>query len=131
LKQSRLSVPSESLPQKDRAKTGYVSDSQSEAEKLATVRALADAGSLDRALTMCRQFLKKHEHNKEAYYLMGLINLALNSFDKAETFFQKVLYLDPRHYEALIHMKLLYEKKGDQVKASAMKGRIERSEERI
>jgi len=94
------------------------------------IRKLADKGSLNEALIMCEQFLNKHKHNKEAYYLMGLINLALNIFDEAEVFFQKALYLDPSYYEALLHMKLLYEKKGDQAKASAIKGRIKRFEER-
>ncbi|MCX5806504.1 MAG: hypothetical protein NT010_10635 [Proteobacteria bacterium] len=96
---------------------------------ISMIRKLADGGSLDEALSMCEQFLKKHKQNKEAYYLMGLINLALNVFDKAEAFFQKTLYLDPYHYEALMHMQLLYEKKGDRTKASAMKGRIQRSKE--
>jgi chemotaxis protein methyltransferase WspC len=93
---------------------------------ISMIQKLADGGSLDQALSMCEQFLKKNKPSKEAYYLMGLINLALDIFDKAEDFFQKALYLDPYHYEALLHMKLLYEKKGDHVKASAMKGRIER-----
>ncbi len=127
-KQSRLTLPAEPLPGSNGAKTGAAPKAQGEAEKLAAIRELADAGSLDRALSLCRQFIKKNDHNKEAYYLAGLINLALNNFDKAEGFFQKVLYLDPSHYEALLHMKLLYEKKGDLIKASAMQGRIKRSE---
>lgn len=127
-KQSRLALPAEPLPRNKGVRTGAVPKVQGEAEKLAAIRELADAGSLDRALSLCRQFVKKNDHNKEAYYLAGLINLALNNFDKAEGFFQKVLYLDPSHYEALLHMKLLYEKKGDHLKASAMQGRIKRSE---
>jgi len=90
------------------------------------IRKLADEGSLNEALALCEQFLKKHKHNKEAYYLMGLINLALNIFDKAEAFFQKALYLDPSYYEVLLHMKLLHEKKGDTGKASVVEARIKR-----
>jgi len=127
-KQSRLALPAEPLPRSNGAKTGAAPKVPGETEKLAAIRELADAGSLDRALSMCRQFIKKNDHNKEAYYLAGLINLALNNFDKAENFFQKVLYLDPSHYETLLHMKFLYEKKGDHVKSSAMQGRIKRSE---
>jgi chemotaxis protein methyltransferase WspC len=97
---------------------------------ISMVRKLADEGSLDEALILCEQFLEKHKRNKEAYYLMGLINLALNIFDKAEEFFQKTLYLDPKHYEALMHMQLLHEKKGDYARASAMKGRIKRFKEK-
>ena len=93
---------------------------------LARVRVLADRGDLREALKLCGQFLKEHSGNKEAYYLMGLINLALDSFAGAEDFFQKALYLDPFYYEALLHMSLLYEKKDDQARASIIRGRIRR-----
>ena len=93
---------------------------------LARVRALADKGDLEEALKLCGQFLKEHSDNKEAYYLMGLINLALDSFARAEDFFQKALYLDPCYYEALLHMRLLYEKRDDQARASIIGERIRR-----
>jgi chemotaxis protein methyltransferase WspC len=93
---------------------------------ISMIRKLADEGSLNEALVLCEQFLGKHKHDKEAYYLMGLINLALNIYDTAEAFFQKALYLDPSYYEALLHMKLLHEKKGDHAKASVMEARIKR-----
>lgn len=100
------------------------------ATSLHDIRALADRGALDEALKRCEQFLGEHRHHKEGYCLMGVIHFALNSFTRAEEFFQKVLYLDPYHYEALVHMGLLYEKKGDRGKASIMRGRIERSREK-
>ena len=93
---------------------------------LARVRALADRGDLKEALKLCGQFLKEHSGNKEAYYLMGLINLALDSFAGAEDFFQKALYLDPCYYEALLHMRLLYEKRDDQARALIIEERIRR-----
>lgn len=95
---------------------------------LIRVRALADRGKLKEALKLCGQFLKEHSDNKEAYYLMGLINLALDSFARAEGFFQKALYLDPCYYEALLHMRLLYEKRDDQARASIIGERIKRFE---
>jgi chemotaxis protein methyltransferase WspC len=95
---------------------------------LTRVRILADRGALEEALKLCGQFLKEHSDNKEAYYLMGLINLALDFFTKAEHFFQKALYLDPCYYEALLHMNLLYEKRGELTKASVIKERIRRAE---
>lgn len=93
---------------------------------LTRVRALADKGNLKEALKLCGQFLKEHSDNKEAYYLMGLINLALDSFAGAEDFFQKALYLDPCYYEVLLHMSLLYEKRDDQARASIIRERIRR-----
>jgi len=105
-------------------------ETKKEPVTIMTIRTLADRGLLDQALSECEQFLKKDSYNKDAYYLMGLINLALNDFEIAENYFQKTLYLDPDHHEALLHMKLLYEKKGDPVKASVVEGRIKRYENR-
>lgn len=117
------------------AKTGHAGPVNRHREEptpesvLARVRTLADKGSLDEALKLCGQFLKEHSDNKEAYYLMGLINLALDSFTSAEDFFQKALYLDPCYYEALLHMNLLYQKRGEQSKASVISERIRRFSE--
>ncbi|MCX5808493.1 MAG: hypothetical protein NTX36_03845 [Proteobacteria bacterium] len=114
------------------AKTGHGSPAHRHREEaapesvLTRVRALADRGNLREALKLCGQFLKEHSDNKEAYYLMGLINLALDSFSRAEDFFQKALYLDPGYYEALLHMRLLYEKKDDQARALIIEERIKR-----
>ncbi|PKN29274.1 MAG: hypothetical protein CVU64_09115 [Deltaproteobacteria bacterium HGW-Deltaproteobacteria-21] len=96
------------------------------ATSLQEVRDLADRGELHEALRLCEQFLRANRCHIEGYYIMGLINFALDSFTAAEEFFQKALYLDPHHYETLIHMGLLYEKKGDHSKASIIKDRIER-----
>lgn len=93
---------------------------------LARVRKLADRGKLDEAMKLCGQFLEGHSDNKEAYYLMGLINLALDYFASAEDYFQKALYLDPYYYEALLHMNLLYEKRGEMSKAFIIKERMRR-----
>ena len=119
-----------SLEGSGKTKKTLKTDIKSESVTIMAIRTLADRGLLDEALSKCEQFLKKDTHNKDAYYLMGLINLALNVFDRAENYFQKTLYLDPDHHEALLHMKLLYEKKGDTVKASLVEGRIKRYENR-
>jgi chemotaxis protein methyltransferase WspC len=118
------------------AKTGHGSPTHRHREEtapesvLTRVRALADRGDLNEALKLCGQFLAEHSDNKEAYYLMGLISLALDSFARAEDFFQKALYLDPCYYEALLHMSLLYEKRDDQARASIIRERIKRFQEK-
>ncbi len=101
---------------------------QPRAADLGAIKSLADKGALDKALQLCKQFLKLHPRDKDAYYLMGLIKLASDAFTEAEDFFQKALYLDPQHYNALVHMGLLYEKKGDRAKASLIRERIKRIE---
>ncbi|HOJ71550.1 MAG TPA: CheR family methyltransferase [Syntrophorhabdaceae bacterium] len=95
---------------------------------LVTAQSLADRGALKEAYHLCEEFLHGHIDNKEVYYLMGLIQQALNHFERAETLFMKALYLDPFYYDALVHLYLLYEKKGETEKASVIMGRIKRIE---
>jgi chemotaxis protein methyltransferase WspC len=49
---------------------------------------------------------------------------------EAEACFHKALYLDPGHYESLIHLGLLYQQKGDKRKAALYRERAQRSERR-
>jgi chemotaxis protein methyltransferase WspC len=114
------------LPAKQE-KAPEAAQQKTEGLSLGEIRALADSGALRDALTRCAHFLEEHHHHKEAYFLMGLIHFSLDSFASAEDFFQKVLYLDPCHDEALVHMGLLYEKRGEQAKAAIMRERLERT----
>jgi chemotaxis protein methyltransferase WspC len=57
---------------------------------------------------------------------MGLIDQALDRPDEAEEMFMKALYLDPHHYDALLHMTLLSDKKGDEARALVFRDRIKR-----
>jgi len=93
---------------------------------LEEIRSLADRGQLQEALRLCEQFLKGARHHLEGYYLRGLISFALDSYVAAEQSFQRVLYLDPSHHDALVHMHLLYARKGDRDKAEVIRRRIER-----
>jgi chemotaxis protein methyltransferase WspC len=45
---------------------------------------------------------------------------------RAEEFFRKTLYLEPRHAEALTHLALLAEKKGDLRAAKQLRQRARR-----
>ncbi len=117
-KKERIIPPDKNIPVR------HYYDSQS---ILTRARELADRGRLDDALKLCGLFLEQHSDNKEAYHLMGLIKLALDSFDEAEDYLQKALYLDPFYYEALLHMNLVYEKLGKPEKASVIKERLRRT----
>ncbi len=91
-------------------------------------RHLADQGEMDKALCLCRAYLEKDPHNPEAYCLLGLISEATERLSQAEEYYQKALYLDPCHYEALVHAGLLFQQNGDRVKAALYKERAERCE---
>ncbi len=96
---------------------------------LEAVRNMADRGSLGEASDLCEQYLKEHGTDKEGYCLMGLISQALKRLDRAEGFFLKALYLDPVYYEALLHMSLLCDEKGDDGRAEIFRQRIRRLDE--
>jgi chemotaxis protein methyltransferase WspC len=49
---------------------------------------------------------------------------------RAEEFFRKTIYLDPRHAEALAHLALLAEKNGDGRAARSLRQRAQRALEK-
>jgi chemotaxis protein methyltransferase WspC len=114
---------------RDDGKKNSAPDEKRAASILAEIRRLADMGALDEASRRCEEFFAQYSPDKEAFYLMGLIHLARNSFAQAEVFFQKALYMDPRYYDALVHLELLREQKGDLTGATIMRKRIERLQE--
>jgi len=97
---------------------------------LSVIRRLADRGALAEASHLCEQYLREGGPDREGLYLMGLISQALGHAERAEEMFLKTLYLDPSHYEALLHMALLHEQKGDGPGALIYRQRIKRLEER-
>lgn len=89
-------------------------------------RRLADSGQLDEAATLCQTHLVQHQDCAEAYYLLGLVWDAKNHPEAME-FYRKALYLDPNHYETLVHAALWSERNGDSATAQAFKRRAERT----
>nr|HPI20117.1 tetratricopeptide repeat protein [Candidatus Kapabacteria bacterium] len=57
------------------------------------------------------------------YFLVGLIYEAQNKLDLSEQNYNKALYLNPNHYEAVVHLSLIYEKQGNIKQASLFKER--------
>lgn len=90
-------------------------------------RSLADAGKLFEAAELCETRLKDDNQDTEAYCLLGLIRLALDDDAAAEQYFNKVVYLDPNHYEALVHLALMREHRGDKESAFDLQQRAERA----
>jgi chemotaxis protein methyltransferase WspC len=92
---------------------------------LVAARQFADAGQLTEAATLCERHIQGQDTCAEGYYLMGLVKDAANDPD-AITYYRKAIYLDPNHYEALIHAALWLEKNGDVTRSDAFKRRAER-----
>jgi len=96
-------------------------------DSLEAARQLADTGKIEEATALCEAHLSQHGPSAEAFYLIGLMKDAADD-PLAITFYRKALYLEPRHYEALVHAALWLEKTGDAAGALPFKRRAERAQ---
>ncbi len=60
-----------------------------------------------------------------AYYLMGVIHQSVGNRTRGEECFQKAIYLDPVHDEALLALALSAEGRGDAAAAAGFHRRAE------
>jgi chemotaxis protein methyltransferase WspC len=96
-------------------------------DSLDAARLLADTGQLTEAAAICESYLAGKGPSAEAYYLLGLMKDAADD-PEAITYYRKALYLEPNHYEALVHIALWLEKNGDLPGAQPFKRRAERAQ---
>lgn len=108
--------------------SGHASPTPVEAiPDLAIARQHADAGRLVEAAAICQACLTRDAASAQAYYLLGLVNDARNDA-AAIACYRKALYLEPNHYEALVHLTLALEKAGDLNAARIYHRRAERAQ---
>ncbi len=93
---------------------------------LKEVRRLADKGELSEAAESCENFLSKNSVSAEGYYLLGLIRQAEGKDSFAGELFRKAVYLDPRHYQALVHLAAQAELLGNWAAAAVYRSRASR-----
>jgi chemotaxis protein methyltransferase WspC len=101
--------------------------------ELPAIQRLADQGRLAEAETACEAYIGWHGPSAEALYLLGVICDAAGQQARAADCYRKVLYLDPFHHEALNHLALLLERRGDVAGArrlTARTARLQQSEGR-
>jgi chemotaxis protein methyltransferase WspC len=96
------------------------------ADPVRTGRALADAGRLDEARAVCEAAAGGTSPTAGLFGLLGVIHLAAGRPDDAAEAFRKALYLDPDHPEALTHMIVLCEQRGDRGQAAGLRRRLDR-----
>ncbi|MDF0553815.1 CheR family methyltransferase [Kamptonema sp. UHCC 0994] len=101
---------------------------QQESSYLEKARKLADSGQLNEAANICETYLKKNSVCVEAYILLGEVYQGKGMEKQAEQCFQKAIYLAPNNYDALLHLTLLTEHRGDTAKAAVLRQRIQRLE---
>ena len=96
---------------------------------LEAAHALADAGRMQEAEAACEELLRHAGASAGPYFLLGLIHDALGHAAQATDYYRKVVYLEPEHPEALLHLAYLAEKRGDRAGASRLQQRARRTEE--
>jgi chemotaxis protein methyltransferase WspC len=89
-------------------------------------RELANQGKLKEAIELCQVHLRQSALSAETYLLLGELYQALSLDHQAEEYFQKVLYLNPKHTQALTHLVLLKEQRGDPQQVQVLKKRLAR-----
>lgn len=88
---------------------------------------LADAGKLVEAEQRCDNYLRDCSPSLKAYSLLGLIHEMAGDNTAAVAAYRKALYLEPDHYETLMHLALLLEKLDDTAGAKILHNRARRS----
>ena len=79
---------------------------------------LADEGEIEASLSLCQHHLEANGPAPDVLYLMGTLSLASRQLEQAEEYFSRTIYLSPQHYEGLIHLALLAERRGDKKSAA-------------
>lgn len=98
-------------------------------EWLKSIQQLADEGKLKQALTECDKLIESVPDSVEGYYLKGLILLGFDMDIEAMGAFKKAVYLDPKHYQSLIHLSVLSEEQGEIRAAENFRARADRLRE--
>lgn len=127
LGQSHANQPQGNRPQINREPENreYQTERQ-EQDLLSTAKSLANQGCLQEAVQQCQAYLSQHRTSAEAYVLLGQVYQAMGQELQAEPCFQKALYLNPKHLEALMHLALLLEQQGNISGATTIRQRIQR-----
>ena len=98
----------------------------SEAKLLEEASTLADRGEVEAAEALCRGYLEKEATNAEAHFILGLIEHSKGDELAAYRLFERTLYLDAEHYEALVYLSLLAGQCGDEERAEVFRERAGR-----
>lgn len=91
---------------------------------------LADQGEVGVARVICEDYLTYNSCSAPVHYLLGLVYEAEGKIEQSREMLQKAVYLDPGHYQALIHLALYAERKGNMGAAAAYRDRARRVMER-
>ena len=95
--------------------------------RLDEARQFADLGRHDEAVRLCEQDIHARGPNAPAYFLLGMVHQATGDRARAQACFEKAVYLDGRHEEALLALALLAQRRGDAAAAANYRRRAGRA----
>jgi chemotaxis protein methyltransferase WspC len=87
----------------------------------------ANGGHLERARELCEAHLQAHPASARAHYLLGVVHASLRDDTAAQRCLERAVYLDPDHHEALVHLALQAQSRGDDAAAAAWHRRAARA----
>jgi len=96
------------------------------AAEAAAVRELADQGDLVTAAARCHRWLQRQPGSAEAHYLMGVLHAARSQWTAAEAELAQAVALDGTHGDAMLHLALVLERRGDLTGAARLRRRLRR-----
>ena len=99
-------------------------------QSFAIIRSEADLGRFKEAGEQCRAHLAGAPDSAEAYFILGMLDEQAGQGAQAEANWRRCVYLQPDHYDALCHLALLAEGRGDRAAALALRARAARSFQR-
>ena len=89
------------------------SNEPTESKMLQSARAAADAGDLHKAADIAERIHSTGDRSLALMELMGSVHLGLGDVIRAESAWRQVVYLDPQNVEALLHLAILADRRGD------------------
>ena len=92
--------------------------------------ALANEGHIKEAIELGLACVQHDRFSSRAHYLLGLLYDISADTSKADDYLKKALYLDPNNIEALIHLSLMAEQRGDSGDSERLRNRAERVQNR-
>ena len=104
-----------------------VSEGGAASSAVAEVARLANGGQLEGAIDAGERAFRGGVISAELLALVGTMYGATTQMDRAEACYRKALFLDPTNEEALLHLALLLEKRGEAALASRLRIRARRA----
>lgn len=120
------SRPPVARPSVNRAAAPAVTEKADGGAELLEIAQLANSGRSADARAACERHLAQHGPSAAIFYWLGLLSDVAGQAHEAQDFYRKVLYLEPQHAEALVHLAALLAARGDLAGAKRLQERASR-----